>query len=161
MPDPEPLVFSVGIVILTLFLPSVVSASIATYPIKSINSTRYLPFSDTNLPSPGLNISIITSPGEFEAASFIIKPSVGTSGIRITSSDLRDGAGHTIPSEATDIRTVKVWYQAEGYVTEKSGWSMRYKDFALKTPILTPGTVVEKRQPCFNKLHNPEVVCMG
>ena len=125
-------------VILTLFLSSVVSASIATYPIQYINSTRYLPFSDSNLPSPGINISIVTTPGEFEASSFIIKPSVGTSGIRITSSDLRDGAGNTIPSEATDIRTVKVWYQADGYVTEKSGWSMRYKDFALKTPILTP-----------------------
>jgi PKD repeat protein len=91
------------------------------YPMQFLNNTYILPNSDTNLPPLGSTLSINATPGEYEPASFVMKAIVPATDFQVTSTILSDGAGHTIPSSATDIKTVKVWYQAaynsEGYAT--------------------------------------------
>lgn len=85
------------------------------YPIPLLNETRYLPNSDANLPASGFNISINGTPNNYEAASFIIKPSLSPTDVTITATTLTDadGTGHTaIPTSALDIKVVGVWYQA-------------------------------------------------
>jgi PKD repeat protein len=90
--------------------------TVSTYPVSTINETRFLPNSDTNLPPSGLNMSLNAAPGEYEPASFIIKPSGAVTDIQVTTTSLTDvdGTGHTaIPNTSIDVRTVKVWYQPE------------------------------------------------
>jgi hypothetical protein len=98
-----------------------------TYPIASPNATRILPNSNTNLPSTGLNISQNTTPGEYEASSFVVQPQSPVSDMTVLATSLTDGT-NTIPTSAIDIKGVKVWYMAKNSDTSAdrtSGYYLR------------------------------------
>jgi hypothetical protein len=86
--------------------------SIIPYPWEPTSAIKVLPLNFPVPAVPGNNISIAACKDQFESSSFIITAQKNIDGIQITSSSLKDGAGHTIPVSAIDIRTVKVWYQA-------------------------------------------------
>ena len=86
--------------------------SIIPFPWETSTSTRILPF-NYNIPAaPGNNFSITACRNEFESGSFIISTQKSLSGIGISTADLTNDHGYSIPSSAIDIRLVKVWYQA-------------------------------------------------
>jgi PKD repeat protein len=103
-----------------------------TYPVLLINETRIFPNVDTNLPPQGLNISINATRGEYEPASFVIKANGAISDLALTTNDMSDGSGHTIPKENIKIQTLKVWYQAN------NGTSIADYDHETMAPFLVP-----------------------
>ena len=110
------------LVAFVLFIGVVSASTTTTYPVKTINETRILPNVDTYLPPVGLNISINATPGQFEASSFVIKPDVAVTDYTITATDLTSGA-NTIYKNATTIRLVKAWYQADDDIEPWDSWS--------------------------------------
>ncbi len=81
----------------------------AGYPA---NPVTVLPFGYDIPAGPGNNLSLVACRNEFEPASFIISARKALSGITITVPALYSAQGNSIPSSATDVRLVKVWYQA-------------------------------------------------
>jgi hypothetical protein len=83
------------------------------YPWEPTNSQKVLPFNYVVPASPGNTISINTTRNQYEAASFVITTQKSLSGITISVPDLKDAQGNSIPADAVNVRTVKVWYQAD------------------------------------------------
>jgi|GEM_PF-787873 len=81
-----------------------------TYVVPTMTDDHILP--DLPVPSGYLSnqISVRASSGEFEPASFVLKPDYDMTGLEIEATDLT-GNG-TIDSENVDVSVVKVWYQA-------------------------------------------------
>jgi len=86
--------------------------SIIPYPWETSTSTRVLPFNYEIPAGPANDISITASGNQFEAASFIITAQKDLSGININVPNLYNAQGNSIPADAINVRTVKVWYQA-------------------------------------------------
>jgi PKD repeat protein len=86
--------------------------AIIPYPWEPSTSTRILPFNYEIPAAPSNNFSIIATRNQFEAASFIINAQKDLSKIQITVPDLYNVQGNSIPADAINVRTVKVWYQA-------------------------------------------------
>ena len=105
----------------------------------------------TAMPSTGYikssAISISAAKGEFEPASFVIRPS-STVTLTPTATNLTGPGGSTIPANNVDIRYVKVWWQANGYWS--SDW---YRPWMYNgtTRILSPELL----------LHDPTLVMRG
>ena len=69
-----------------------------------------------SFPIPGElsdTIAVAAARGEYEPASFVLRPKVDLSQVRLEVSDLRRGAA-TIASSRVDAKVVKCWYQSEG-----------------------------------------------
>jgi hypothetical protein len=82
------------------------------YPWETSTSIRVLPF-DYEIPAaPGDQLSMIACRGQFESASFILNARKALSGIQIAVPNLTSAKGDSIPADAINVRTVKVWYQA-------------------------------------------------
>jgi len=86
--------------------------SIIPYPWETSTSTRVLPFNYAIPAGPANDISITASGNQFEAASFIVTAQKDLSGININVANLYNVQGNSIPADAINVRTVKVWYQA-------------------------------------------------
>ncbi len=86
--------------------------SIIPFPWEPTSSVKILPFNYIVPAGPDNDLSITACRGEFEPASFIISSQKALSGITITVPTLYSAQGNSIPSTATDVRLVKVWYQA-------------------------------------------------
>jgi hypothetical protein len=91
--------------------------ALAVYVIEPITKQRILP--DTPISSFPLvakvtdtTLKISACRGEFEPASFVIRPRKALTNINIAASDLKGPNGAVIPSSVVDIRVVKCWYQA-------------------------------------------------
>lgn len=81
---------------------------------------------------PHTAISMVACRGEYEPASFVMRPMVrDLENLRISVSDLV-GSGGTIPSSHMDVRFVKVWFQAGG------GWSTVGLSHMGQAKILVP-----------------------
>ena len=87
--------------------------AIIPYPWEPTSPIKILPFDYTVPAIPGNNLSIRACKDEFESTSFIINAQKDLSGITISLPSLYDAQGNCIPADAINIRTVKVWYQAD------------------------------------------------
>jgi hypothetical protein len=56
-----------------------------------------------------LNVSQNTTPGEYEASSFVVQPAVSVADMTVLATPLTSGA-NTIPANEVDFKGVKVWY---------------------------------------------------
>jgi len=86
--------------------------AILPFPWEPITSTRVLPFNYEIPAAPGNSISVTACRDQFESASFIVNAQKDLAGISISVPDLYDAQGNSIPADAINVRTVKVWYQA-------------------------------------------------
>ena len=86
--------------------------AIIPFPWETSTSIKVLPF-DAEIPAvPGNTLSMTASRNEFESGSFIINAQKDLSGITIGVPNLYSAQGNSIPADAINVRTVKVWYQA-------------------------------------------------
>jgi hypothetical protein len=92
-----------------------------TYQWDPNNATRIFPFAAIPAGTgTGSNISINTTPGEYEDASFILSNGAGTaSAINLTVSPLI-GTNGTLAASAVDLKFVKVWNRDYGLDTESN-----------------------------------------
>jgi hypothetical protein len=97
--------------ILLLFLaPTVTAQTITTYSFAPITDSRIIPntvLSDSLITN---QINVMSCPGEYISATFVVKPTETINAIQVTASDLHNGI-YTISSSDIDIKTVKCWYQ--------------------------------------------------
>ncbi len=127
-------------------LPLVVTAATPTLPvqvyiIKPVTSQKILPNTPVSaFPLAGNTgndtIRISACRGEFEPASFVIRPTVNVTGVMIDVTDLKDSNGNTIPKSRVDIRLVKCWYQAGIKSIEKEGGKFLVPELLLKDDSL-------------------------
>jgi hypothetical protein len=96
----------------TAYINSHPGQTILPYPWESSTSIRVLPFNYEIPAAPGNTISMTACRDEFESASFILNARKDLSGIEIRVPNLYDAQGNSIPTDAINVRTVKVWYQA-------------------------------------------------
>ena len=85
---------------------------IIPFPWEPSTSIKVLPFNYEIPAAPANNFSITATRNQFESASFIITAQKDLSGININVPNLYSAYGNSIPAEAINVRTVKVWYQA-------------------------------------------------
>jgi hypothetical protein len=86
--------------------------SIVPYPWDPSSSIRVLPVNYDVPAAPANNLSISVCRNQFESASFVINTQKDLSGITITVPNLYSSQGNSIPADAINVRTVKVWYQS-------------------------------------------------
>lgn len=106
--------------------------SVLVHVVNPISGEPVLP---TTFPLPGAastTISLVACRGEYEPASFVIRPMVrDLENLKFSVSDLI--ADHaTISSSQVDLRFVKVWFQAGG------GWNTIGLSHKGKTRVLVP-----------------------
>jgi len=58
------------------------------------------------------HLSVTLTPGEYEPASFVLRPFRNLTGVRFSVPSLENGHGQTIPAENLDLKNVLCWYQA-------------------------------------------------
>jgi hypothetical protein len=99
-----------------------ITPDIKTYPIR-INGTKILPFSDTGLPSPFVNITKENvTPGERVSTSFAIKQTSDLPApLTFTKTALTNETGGIIAASQIDLRIVLPWYQCGD--TNDDTWS--------------------------------------
>ena len=86
------------------------SGQLTTYSFNPITDSRIIP--DTVLSDSLITniINVKSCPGEFIAATFVVKPTTTLSSFLATPSNLQSGA-NTISASNVDIKGVKCWYQ--------------------------------------------------
>lgn len=78
--------------------------------VSPISSTPIVP---STYPLPGqksLDLRVTACRGEFEPASFVIRPTTNVTGLKLTPTNLQSDT-RVIPAENVDIKIVKAWYQ--------------------------------------------------
>jgi hypothetical protein len=88
------------------------SAEIALYVVPPIRDTKILPDSGPPATAESYEISVAAALGEYEPASFVVRPKVDLSGLVIEATPLTSATGAVISSDNVDIRVVKCWWQA-------------------------------------------------
>lgn len=108
---------------------------ISVYIVKAISNMPILP--DTmpeKLNANGCELTITAAKGEYEPASFVIRPNTNIADeLEIAATPLVDSSG-MIPVSNIEIKSVKVWYQAEEAWKEIG----RYKSVKSEKEILVP-----------------------
>ncbi len=78
----------------------------------AVTNKRILPdteyISDAVVGGP---VSLTATPGEYEPASFVIRPLKSVRNLVLSVGDFKSKNGYIIPKSALNIRTVKCWYQ--------------------------------------------------
>jgi PKD repeat protein len=96
----------------------------ALYPLNAsfINGTKILPNSDTTLPPAGSVLAANVTAGDYEAVSFVAKPSVAVTDMTVIASNLTDvtNASNTMPLTAINTKIVGVWYQMSSYCEDNA-----------------------------------------
>jgi hypothetical protein len=78
--------------------------------VRPLTGTPILP---STFPLPGqktLNLHVTACRGEFEPASFVIRPTTNVTRLKLTPTSLQSDT-RVIPAENVDIKIVKAWYQ--------------------------------------------------
>ena len=91
-------------------VPAISTKDFLTYAVRPISDVMILP--DT-FPVPGEETDTLflsAAKGEYEPASFVIRPTKNITGLKLTPTPLKSDAG-VIPAENIDIKIVKTWYQ--------------------------------------------------
>lgn len=88
-------------------------------------------------PVPGTlfgDLSIVAARGEYEPASFVLRPLRDIEDLTLVASDLRSEGGRVIPASCIDLKAVKCWYQGgSAWVTP---WL--HSDAERMTKVLVP-----------------------
>ncbi|MFH2068876.1 MAG: CFI-box-CTERM domain-containing protein [Candidatus Omnitrophota bacterium] len=110
--------------ITTYIVPSPLGTDVSDPMLNPNDGTDILPF-DT-LPVAWTltdTITVVATPGEYEPASFVLRPDYNLTNLTLTVSNLTGDAGE-IPSSSVDIKVVKCWYQAtwSGETLNPQGW---------------------------------------
>ena len=114
--------------------------AIIPFPWETSTSIKVLPF-DAEIPAaPGNTLSLTASRNEFESASFIINAQKDLSGITIGVPDLYSAQGNSIPADAINVRTVKVWYQAG--LNDPNMWFGTQKKYLVPELLLKDDSLV-------------------
>jgi hypothetical protein len=104
------------------------STDISLYVVPPIRDSKILPNSGPPATTESYEISVVAALGEFEPASFVIRPQVDLSGILAEATPLTSASGAVISADAVDLRVVKCWWQAGVEV-----WGTEHQ-----TKVLTP-----------------------
>jgi PKD repeat protein len=114
---------------------TITNPSVNIYPIPSPDFTRYLPNSNTNLPSPGLSLSQNTTPGEYEASSFIAQPQTAVTDMTVLATPLTSGS-NTIPASEVDFKGVKAWWMPTNFPTNQSDYNASMGQYLIPELLL-------------------------
>jgi len=82
------------------------------YVVPAISNIPIVPESQIDNKLMGNRLQITLTPGEYEPASFVLRPLKDLDALQIQPSILKDAAGNVIPASAIDLKVVKCWYQA-------------------------------------------------
>jgi len=105
---------------------------ILVHVVNPISGEQILPRTFPLPGRPSTTIKIVASRGEYEPASFVIRPTVrDMENLRVSMSDLVSDSG-MISGSHVDLRFVKVWFQAGG------GWNTIGLSHLGKTKVLVP-----------------------
>ena len=108
--------------------------------VQPVSSKMILP---TTFPLPGepsQTIDIVACRGEYEPASFVVRPLArDIVGLQVAGTDLVGSAG-MLPKDAIDIHIVKIWYQSGG------GWNHIGHSHLGVTSTLVPELLVKDDQ---------------
>ena len=86
------------------------SPKLYSFITEAISSTPIVPDSRIDAEFLGKTIKFTATPGEYEPASFVLRPTTDFKDVTFELSDLKGTAG-TIPASALDLKLVKCWYQ--------------------------------------------------
>lgn len=81
------------------------------YVVRPIVSKMVLPCSSLPSEQLGTTLRLVATPGEYEPASFVLRPLKDVESLTLKPTPL-SGAASIIPAASIDIRGVKCWYQA-------------------------------------------------
>lgn len=105
---------------------------VLVHVVNPISGEQILPRTVPLPGRPSTNIKIVASRGEYEPASFVIRPIVrDIENLRVSMSNLVSDSG-MISDSHVDLRFVKVWFQAGG------GWNTIGLSHGGKTKVLVP-----------------------
>jgi len=85
----------------------------AIYAAKPITNQRILPAAAPPPGTPDVELEVVAAKGEFEPATFVVRPEFDLRRLSISVSPLKGLAGK-LPASVVDVRAVKVWYQDQG-----------------------------------------------
>lgn len=102
------------------------NGAMVCYAVPALSDSMRLPDAYPADGDPNGPVRIIATPGEYEAASFVIYPFADFGKCTLVASDLRMGDGQTISASRLDLRVVKVWYQ------NANAWISYFMDYGLK-----------------------------
>jgi hypothetical protein len=88
------------------------SSDIGLYVVPPIRDTRILPDSGPPATEESYEILMVAALGEYEPASFVVRPRADLSGLVVETTPLTSASGAVIPADNVDIRVVKAWWQA-------------------------------------------------
>lgn len=93
---------------------SVLLAALTVFRVDPWSTVPFLPDAD---PAGGVvadALSLMAARGEFEAASFVVKSDADVPNVDVVVSALAGANGATIPADAADVASVKVWFRPGG-----------------------------------------------
>ena len=138
-------------VIMTMLLCAFVVFGIASaanepleiYVTTPISKVKILPDTDpASLPGSLSNtIPVVATPGEYEPASFIVRPAEEITSLKVEATDLKKDDGSVIPASNIDIKSVKCWYQARG--AWKTIHRLSYKQVLVPELLLNDDTLIK------------------
>lgn len=90
------------------------------YITKAITNNKILPKTFPLPDSPLKELHIAACPGEYEAATFVIRAGKNLKGLKVTGTDLKNDK-NSIPASAIDLHAVKCWFQSGVQVYQVGG----------------------------------------
>ncbi len=90
------------------------NANFVAYVVKPFRNNPILPDSIIPRENCGTELKIFVTPGEYEPASFVLRPRKDILNFIPVPGALTNAAGKVIPATAIDIKIVKVWYECVG-----------------------------------------------
>jgi len=100
------------------------------FVVSPTGGTPIVPDRQLNNNRQGNQLRIALAPGEYEPASFVLRPLKDMAAVQLNVSDLQDSGGNVIPAADLDLKIVKCWYQAG------SAWQNIWQD--KNTRVLVP-----------------------
>ena len=101
-------------------------AAVTWYAVDPMSERRYMPDAEPVGGLKGEPVRIVAAQGEYEPGSFVLTADEDLGKVDFEMSPLVSKDGARIPASETDIKTVKVWYQAG------NAWYSYFQDTGLK-----------------------------
>ena len=105
---------------------AVACAEVNWWAVPAMSGVQRLPDA---IPADGVKggaVKVSAARGEYEPASFVLRSDADLGKVRLEVSELRNEKGDVFPSDALDLRVVKVWYQ------NRNGWFSYFADTGVK-----------------------------
>ena len=101
-------------------------AAVTWYAVDPMSERRFMPDAAPEGGLKGEPVRIVAARGEYEPGSFVLTADEDLGKVDFAMSPLVAADGSRIPASETDIKTVKVWYQAG------NAWFSYFQDTGLK-----------------------------